>query len=156
MAAVRGFLVVLASAVLCGGAQIDKEPIKKELDALRGTWKLVDFEVAGKHLTEEATRNKSLAIFDGDRLTRWSESGFFSYTIKIIPDKEPKAIDLLGTEAGKDVTTLGIYEIKGDTLRLCTVHRNGADRPTAFRTSADRASPEYAWAVSVSRRQSKE
>jgi len=156
MTALRGFLVVLASRFLFAGAPTDTEPIKKELDALKGTWRLVDFEVAGKRLTEEATRNNSLAIFDGDRLTRWSEAGFFSYRIKIIPDKQPIAIDLVGTEAGKDVTTLGIYEIKGDMPRLCTVHRNGADRPTAFRTSADRDSPEYAWAVSVFRRQSKE
>jgi uncharacterized protein (TIGR03067 family) len=148
--------MLLASAVLLGGAPTDAERVKKELKALRGTWRLVDIEVAGKRLTEEANKNKSLAVFDGDRLSRWSEDGFFNFKIKLTPQKQFMAIDLLGTEAGKEITTLGIYEIRGDTLRLCTVHRKGAARPTAFRTSADPDAPEYAWVVSVFRRQSKD
>ncbi|MGE3806292.1 MAG: TIGR03067 domain-containing protein, partial [Gemmataceae bacterium] len=55
---------------------------------------------------------------------------------KINPGKEPKEIDVTPQEGPrKDKVGLGIYELNGDTLRIC--HREGGDgRPSEFKADA--------------------
>ena len=52
--------------------------------------------------------------------------------VKLDATKTPAHIDILPQEGGdKGKTVKGIYELKGDTLRLC-FGRPDEDRPTAF------------------------
>jgi uncharacterized protein (TIGR03067 family) len=58
-------------------------------------------------------------------------------TIEINPTKKPKTIDVkpeIGTNKGK--TLLGIYELDGDSLKICLALPD-KDRPTAFATAAE-------------------
>ncbi len=50
-------------------------------------------------------------------------------TIRIDPTKRPKAMDIVFEAAGKKEVLPGIYELQGDTLRICY---GGKERATEF------------------------
>ena len=57
-------------------------------------------------------------------------------TQKLDPSKSPKTIDVMMTEGlKKGAVMLGIYEIDGDTLRVC-FDEEGKKRPTEFKSPA--------------------
>jgi uncharacterized protein (TIGR03067 family) len=47
--------------------------------------------------------------------------------------KKPAAIDIRPDQGPKDQTILGIFEVKGDTMKLCFAHGGMGDRPTEFK-----------------------
>ena len=100
----------------------------KDLD---GEWRSTSFSFEGK---ESGDGNTTLTI-DGDNLTfRLSDSADHKTTamFKVDSSKTPHTIDMTpqdGPEKGK--VSLGIYEVKGDELRLCHA-APGLDRPTEF------------------------
>jgi uncharacterized protein (TIGR03067 family) len=54
--------------------------------------------------------------------------------IRIDPAAKPKTMDIIGTEGpNKGKTFLAIYELNGDTLRIC-YDLTGKVRPTEFKT----------------------
>ena len=56
-------------------------------------------------------------------------------TTKRDASKTPKTIDIVGTEGpNKGKTILGIYELNGDTLRVC-YDLSGKGRPAEFKTT---------------------
>jgi uncharacterized protein (TIGR03067 family) len=58
----------------------------------------------------------------------------FTYTLD--PAKTPKVIEAVAVgDAGKRVRMVGVYEVGGDTLRLCL--STGAAPSEGFRTVAD-------------------
>ena len=55
-------------------------------------------------------------------------------TTKIDPAAKPKTMDIIGTDGpNKGKTFLAIYELNGDTLRVC-YDLTGKVRPTEFKT----------------------
>jgi uncharacterized protein (TIGR03067 family) len=66
------------------------------------------------------------------------------YVVKANATKTPQAIDLTllyGPDEGKP--SLGVYEVKGDVLRLC-VAAQGTDRPAGF-ASEEHPAAGRAW-----------
>ena len=62
------------------------------------------------------------------------ESPFDKGTIRIDPAAKPKTMDILGTDGpNQGKTFLAIYELNGDTLRVC-YDLTGKVRPTEFKT----------------------
>ena len=56
-------------------------------------------------------------------------------TQKLDPSKSPKTIDVTMTEGpSKGTVMLGIYEIDGDTLKVC-FDPHGKKRPTEFKSA---------------------
>jgi uncharacterized protein (TIGR03067 family) len=105
---------------------------KKELDKLQGTWKSVSFEMNGKKTPEDELKKRTVT-YTGDK---WEvkEDGkvVVAGTQKLDPTKDPHEIDSLVTEGeGKGTTMLGIYELKGDTFRVC-FDPTGKERPKSF------------------------
>jgi uncharacterized protein (TIGR03067 family) len=125
---------------LLGAAVAQEEKGKpKGLDQLKGTWTAVSLERGGEKLPEDMLKELNMQLlFAGDKYTERikgevNEEG----TIKIDTSKKPATIDLnIRTGDDKGKLQLGIFEVKGDTLRLCLAVPDGKERPTTF------ASPE--------------
>jgi uncharacterized protein (TIGR03067 family) len=130
----RGWLVLAVGLLLAAGAPSKDDQARKDLDEMKGTWKAVGGEEGGKPVTEEQARKFKLVV-DGDRYTYTVEDGSEEQgTIKLDPGQKPKAMDVMiqsGDDKGK--SQHGIYEVEGDTLKLCFAPP-GEERPKEFAT----------------------
>ena len=107
------------------------DPVKKELARFQGTWKLVSVETDQNKLTEDALQHFRLKI-DGDKFSATEDKTTIHGTFKVDPTKKPKTIDIKMIDAEmKEKTMLGIYELEGDTYKLCG-DMAGKTRPTEF------------------------
>jgi uncharacterized protein (TIGR03067 family) len=128
----KRLLLVVGLVFLLAAADADEE-IKKELARFEGTWKWVSIEMEKMKLSEDALKEPRLKL-KGDKFTVTEENAnaTFGGTFKVDPSKRPKTIDVTftdGPEKGK--TSLGIYELEGDTYKVC-VDPAGKSRPTEF------------------------
>ncbi len=94
---------------------------------LEGTWLLVSAEEDGNKVADDAVKAK--VVISGDRMTvnvgRKSEAEF---PITLDPSKKPKTMDI--APADRNNKALVIYELDGDTLRICSGLKG--QRPTEF------------------------
>ncbi len=108
----------------------------QDLERLQGVWHITALEVDGAGVPQPMFASAQMEI---------RESGFVSTgmgahyagNVELDSTAEPKAITLAfteGPEAGN--RNLGIYEISGDTWRLCLATR-GSVRPSEFATRPD-------------------
>jgi uncharacterized protein (TIGR03067 family) len=124
-------VLVLCSATLAGAGGGEKKG-----DKLDGTWAPVSTEVGGRKVPEDKLAGLKLVI-EGNRFTIQDGKVTIKGTFKADPSKTPRTIDAeFEAEKGKKVTLLMIYELKGDTLRVCGAEP-GKPRPTAFKTAKD-------------------
>jgi uncharacterized protein (TIGR03067 family) len=102
---------------------------------VQGSWIPVTAELAGQPMPEAARKSISLKLDNGryevfvgehpDRGTYTIDSG-----------TKPKSMTITGTEGPNHGKTFpAIYELKGDTLRIC-YDLSGAKRPTEFKSVA--------------------
>ena len=106
-------------------------------DALQGTWVAESAERSGK--AADDLRGHQLT-FAGDRFTIRSKGKVvYQGTYIIDPSAKPATIDFRNTAGEmKGKTWLGIYEMKGDVLRICDNADDVArGRPAAFVAGAD-------------------
>lgn len=111
------------------------------LAKLQGTWLCVASEEVGRvHSREIVKRQNRRMKIDGTDLSiervSGNKIGKYSGAIKINSDKNE--FDFKGKSNGKDVEWIGIYDLKGDILKLCfRYNRDGrAKRPTRFKTDS--------------------
>ena len=103
--------------------------------AVQGNWKPVKAELAGQPMTDDVLKSISLKL----------ENGKYEVFIGGNPDRgtytldstsKPRSMSITGTDGPNHGKTFpAIYELKGDTLRIC-YDLSGAKRPTEFKTSA--------------------
>jgi uncharacterized protein (TIGR03067 family) len=132
----RHVLAVLAVAVLAGVARPGGDAGKKALAKIQGTWRYVSVEMEGKKSPAEELKGLTIT-FTGDKwVVRQGDKTLHAGTQKLNPSKTPPQLDAPITEGeGKGTTMLGIYELKGDTLRVC-FDPKGKERPTSFTPKA--------------------
>jgi uncharacterized protein (TIGR03067 family) len=128
-------IVPLFAAVgsLAAGGEAKEAAVAKDLQALKGTWRMSSKEENGKKLSEEAIKDV-IATWDGSgRCTvRRGDRVIGAGAVKLDATKQPKTIDVTFTEGMfKGNTLLGIYEIEGDVFRVC-ITRPGDERPAEF------------------------
>jgi uncharacterized protein (TIGR03067 family) len=108
----------------------------KDGDAMQGTWLPVSAELAGEKFPDEVRQTIKLAV-EGDKYTVTVGKDVDRGTVKWDASARPKALDITGTDGpNKGKTILAIYELDGDTLRVC-YDLSGKSRPTEFETKAD-------------------
>jgi uncharacterized protein (TIGR03067 family) len=128
------FLLVFAVSLVLAADPVSDE-VKKEIERFEGTWKFVSLETEGRKLDEKVLEHPRL-IIKGDRFTSKEGETTHHGVFKVDPTKKPKTIDVTftdGPEKGK--TMLGIYELEGDTYKVC-FSLGGKNRPTEFATKA--------------------
>ena len=103
--------------------------------AVQGNWKPVKAELAGQPMADAVLQSISLKL----------DNGKYEVFVGVNPDRgtytvdatsKPKSITVTGTEGPNQGKTFpAIYELKGDTLRIC-YDLSGAKRPTEFKSIA--------------------
>jgi uncharacterized protein (TIGR03067 family) len=104
--------------------------MKNDRAKLQGSWALSTLEVNGAPATPAGG-----IVIDGDRFDVAGMGAEYEGTIELDDTAMPRRIDLVftgGPEAGN--RNCGIYEFKGDALRIC-LNMNGDARPAAFTTT---------------------
>jgi uncharacterized protein (TIGR03067 family) len=135
LVALLGTLVLTASGG-SGARAGDKADIQKELKKFHGTWTFESVEAGGKK--ESADDFKGMTVtFEDDRFTvKKGDEVILAGKQKLDPSKSPKTIDVTVAEGlNKGAVMLGIYEISGDTLKVC-FDPEGKKRPTEFKSAS--------------------
>jgi len=116
---------------------------KSDAERLQGRWKVVLLEENGKKNTEAIA-----VVFKGDRaILEEKDSPPSEAVFKVDATKKPKQLDLLvpinpADKIDKGLKILAIYELDGDTLRICyrvppptAKDPTVTERPTRFRSA---------------------
>jgi uncharacterized protein (TIGR03067 family) len=112
------------------------QPPRTDLDKLQGTWLLVAMESEGENVPAEDFKDyksvyeeNRLTLLAGDRVRRRG-------LVTLDPSRKIKAINTWDQDGPyADRTVPGIYELDGDTLKLCFA-RPGEERPKEFTTKS--------------------
>jgi len=98
-----------------------------------GTWLPVEAELGGRRFPGESLKTMQLILADGKYTAKVGDVTDKG-TFKLDPAARPQAIDVTGAEGpNKGKTFLAIYELTGDSLRIC-YDLEGKSRPTEFKT----------------------
>ena len=101
--------------------------------SVQGSWQPVRAELAGQPMTETVLKTISLKLDNGKyEVLVGGNPDKGTYTID--STSKPKGMTITGTEGPNHGKTFpAIYELKGDTLRIC-YDLSGAKRPTEFKS----------------------
>ena len=131
-------------ALVCARAFAGADDAQK----IQGTWEILELIRYGKKVdlniikgTKFVFANNLLTIQPPTDKVEEFEKRSFSY--KLTPTKKPAEVDLTALDGkNKGVTSPGIYELKGDTLRWCQSDATKApERPKDF--TSPKKSPFY-------------
>ena len=128
-------LCVLWVVALCGFV-MGTTAWADDLKAMEGKWSIEKAEMNGEEIDPEALKD-ILVTITGERYELLIKDTKDAGTIKLDEKQSPKTMDGTDTE-GDDVgkVTKAIYELKGDTLRVCYA-TEGGERPKEFATKPD-------------------
>jgi uncharacterized protein (TIGR03067 family) len=117
-------------------------------DDLSGKWKIEGGVRNGEKIDKEKVEKVDIEVTK-DKITltdkRMENENKFVMTYKTKEGK-PNSIEMTIIEGPiKDISAKGIYELKGDTLKLCYNANPGGDAPTAFESKAD--SQVFLWTL---------
>lgn len=126
-------LFLAAAVVLILGADAKVDAVKKELARFKGTWRWESIISEGSPTPPEQFKDARTIIDDQGRFTVTGAGPEFGGTFTVDPLHHPKTMDVkfnLGPEKGNVLP--GIYELDGDTYRLCISLKPAGGRPTQF------------------------
>ena len=124
-------LLMAADQPAVGGEK--EAAVKEDMKQLQGNWTVVSIQVNGKDLPQDKIGDPKASV-KGDEYRIHD----FRLRLTIDPTKKPKTIDMDGKDGnGKPLSMIGIYELEGDTLRICFAKPGTKERPTKMETKAD-------------------
>src|SRR5580704_7154668 len=103
-----------------------------DLDKLQGTWTVAAMEVDGQSMSSPGD---ACVVVKGSRFTTLGMGAVYEGTVEVDPSAKPARIDMKfdkGPEKGN--SNLGIYQLKGDSWKLCLATR-GTMRPKSFQST---------------------
>jgi uncharacterized protein (TIGR03067 family) len=109
------------------------EDAKKELEKIQGTWVAASVEFNGGKATPERAATIKVICKDDKYVQTEAGREVEKGSHKLDPSKKPKHMDITVTDGEqKGKTQLAIYELEGDTLKICVARAGEKDRPTEF------------------------
>jgi uncharacterized protein (TIGR03067 family) len=136
VAAFLGVLSVTAPLRAQGILEV-KEDVRHELQQLQGVWRIEEQEDNGVKADAAALKGRTLFFGADALLVRDGLKIVQVAKLKVNPSLTPRTVNaevVRGKDKGEMM--LGIYELKGDTLRLC-LDPTGTKRPTEYKAAAD-------------------
>ena len=129
-------LTIAAVGLLLAAAAPKEDDAKKELEKWQGTWTLVGAEEKGEKLSDDKLKQTPVTLtIKDDKFTIKIGDQSLEGTFKIDPAKKPKEYEAKATTPdGKVEESKGIYEIEGDTLKVCFTSAD-KERPKEFKTA---------------------
>ena len=122
-------LGIAASLTACVAAEA------ADAKAIEGLWAPVTAELAGQAMPDTVVKTISLKL-DGGKYEVFVGSRPDKGTYTLDAASQPNGMTVTGTDGpNKGRTFPCIYELRGDTLRIC-YDLSGAKRPTEFKSSA--------------------
>src|SRR5436305_1546145 len=126
-------VLLFVSAVVVAAEKADDEKTAADKKALQGDWVPVKAELAGTAMPDAVLKTISLKLIKNDYevlVAGKPDKGTWTIDAAGKP-KEMKITGVKGPNAGK--TFPAIYELAGDTLRVC-YDLSGKKQPTDFKT----------------------
>ena len=130
---------LLLAFLTCGLlTSVDDSAPKGDLAELQGTWKgkagPPDEEVQLTMVVEGDAVTETITMDNGEEHTNKAK-------LKLDDKASPKAMDLVDFErqpgSKSPPPSPRIYELKGDTLKVCCGHNDSSPRPTEFKTGGE-------------------
>jgi len=137
----RRLRLLLAATLLLGAGvgSAEEKDAGSDQESIQGTWKIVSATVDGRDTTEELDKDITLVITKDKITSLIGGKSDHQTTYKLDPTKKPKTIDTtdIKDDGQPGKTTLGIYQLSGDELKLAAALKSGSDRPAAFDAKDD-------------------
>ena len=138
----RNATMLLGLSLLLAGLGLPKasgdpqeDAFRAEMKAMAGTWRPISTENNGNKASEQILKDIRWARdADGKWTMQRDGKAVLEWTVRRIDaTKKPKTIDLEVTSGSyKGQVYRGIYELDGDTLRVCLAQPESTERPTEF------------------------
>jgi uncharacterized protein (TIGR03067 family) len=131
---VRLGMLLVGCLLMAAGFRADNASAWKEIT---GDWQPTKMELNGTALSDEDVKEFLITMSEGKYSAKRSGEVIDEGKSKIDASKSPKHLDLIASIGdAKDKTRLGIFEVKGDKLKMVIA---GVDknRPTKFEAPAD-------------------
>ena len=106
--------------------------MQKDLERLQGSWMVESMEIDGQ---STSGLGEARVVVEGNRFQSLGMGAVYEGTLELDPSAKPPRIDMkfdAGPEKGN--TNYGIYQLKGDSWKLCLATR-GTVRPKSFKSS---------------------
>ena len=137
-----GAMVVVVVGVLSFWGDTVGRLFQSDMERIQGRWKVVSIVVKGGAVPEN---EQGYFIFEDEGIKLFGPNGLKSSTDYSLDDgHDPGWVDLLppgwedlGIPEDEAPRLRGIYELKGNTLRICLSGDPDGKRPTTFESKAD-------------------
>jgi uncharacterized protein (TIGR03067 family) len=128
-------LAVLALGLLMAADKPKAEDVAAELEKFNGGWMALSIEQDGVKVPADKLKTIKLDFEDG-AVRIYGKDAMLEGTLKVDPTTKPKSYEATITGSdGKKTTSYGIYELKGDLLKVCYTLEGKDKRPKEFKST---------------------
>ena len=128
---IRSVVLMLALSVLAGAEAAKEDEGKKDQETIQGDWAQQSMVVDGAKVPDDEAQALFRSMKDDKYTIYQFKKVIGKGTFKLDASRKPKTIDATTTAGGRSLTLLGIYELDGDSLKLCFAPP-GKPRPSDF------------------------